>query len=596
MLKTLSKCIREYKLASILSPLFVTIEVILECIIPFIIAELINVIDTTVPGEIDMGQVWMYGGILVAMAVASLVSGALAGAFCARASAGFAKNVRKDMFYNIQTFSFENIDKYSTPSLVTRMTTDVWNLQMAYMMIVRIAVRCPVMIVFAAVMAFVMGGNLAWIFLAVIPVLAIALGIIMWKALPLFKKLFPKYDDMNESVQENIKGIRVVKSYVREEHEKEKFARTSGALCKEFTKAERLLAWNNPIMQFCFYGVICAVLYIGSYFIMTTAGGVDPVTTGEVSQLIVYGMQILSSLMMFSMVFAMIVMSMESARRICEILNEKSTLSNPAQPLYDVPDGSVDFDHVSFKYAANAEKNVLEDINLHIRSGETIGIIGGTGSSKTSLVNLISRLYDVTEGTVRVGGHDVREYDLETLRNQVAVVLQKNVLFSGTIKENLRWGNKEATDEQLVEACKLAQADDFIQSFPDKYDTYIEQGGTNVSGGQKQRLCIARALLKNPKILILDDSTSAVDTHTDALIRKAFRDYIPSTTKIIIAQRISSVEDADRIIVLESGKINGIGTHEELLKNNKIYSEVYYSQVKGSDASAAEGGAEHAEN
>ena len=596
MLKTLSKCIREYKLASILSPLFVTIEVILECIIPFIIAELINVIDTTVPGEIDMGQVWMYGGILVVMAIASLAAGALAGAFCARASAGFAKNVRKDMFYNIQTFSFENIDKYSTPSLVTRMTTDVWNLQMAYMMIVRIAVRCPVMIVFAAVMAFVMGGNLAWIFLAVIPVLAIALGIIMWKALPLFKKLFPKYDDMNESVQENIKGIRVVKSYVREEHEKEKFARTSGALCKEFTKAERLLAWNNPIMQFCFYGVICAVLYIGSYFIMTTAGGVDPVTTGEVSQLIVYGMQILSSLMMFSMVFAMIVMSMESARRICEILNEKSTLSNPENPLYDVPDGSIDFDGVSFKYAANAEKNVLEDINLHIRSGETIGIIGGTGSSKTSLVNLISRLYDVTEGTVRVGGHDVKEYDLETLRNQVAVVLQKNVLFSGTIKENLRWGNKEATDEQLVEACKLAQADDFIQSFPDKYDTYIEQGGTNVSGGQKQRLCIARALLKNPKILILDDSTSAVDTHTDALIRKAFRDYIPSTTKIIIAQRISSVEDADRIIVLESGKINGIGTHEELLKNNKIYSEVYYSQVKGSDASAAEGGAEHAEN
>lgn len=596
MLKTLVKCIREYKLASILSPLFVTIEVILECIIPFIIAELINVIDTTVPGEIDMGQVWMYGGILVVMAIASLASGALAGAFCARASAGFAKNVRKDMFYNIQTFSFENIDKYSTPSLVTRMTTDVWNLQMAYMMIVRIAVRCPVMIVFAAVMAFVMGGNLAWIFLAVIPVLAIALGIIMWKALPLFKKLFPKYDDMNESVQENIKGIRVVKSYVREEHEKEKFARTSGALCKEFTKAERLLAWNNPIMQFCFYGVICAVLYIGSYFIMTTAGGVDPVTTGEVSQLIVYGMQILSSLMMFSMVFAMIVMSMESARRICEILNEKSTLSNPENPLYDVPDGSIDFDSVSFKYAANAEKNVLEDINLHIRSGETIGIIGGTGSSKTSLVNLISRLYDVTEGTVRVGGHDVKEYDLETLRNQVAVVLQKNVLFSGTIKENLRWGNKEATDEQLAEACKLAQADDFIQSFPDKYDTYIEQGGTNVSGGQKQRLCIARALLKNPKILILDDSTSAVDTHTDALIRKAFRDYIPSTTKIIIAQRISSVEDADRIIVLESGKINGIGTHEELLKNNKIYSEVYYSQVKGSDASAAEGGAEHAEN
>ena len=579
MLKTLSKCIREYKLASILSPIFVTVEVVLECIIPFIIAQLINVIDQNVPTAIDMGQVWMYGGILVAMAIASLAAGALAGAFCSRASAGFAKNVRKDMFYNIQTFSFENIDKFSTPSLVTRMTTDVWNLQMAYMMIVRIAVRCPVMIVFAAVMAFVLGGNLAWIFLAVIPVLVIALLCIMMKALPMFQRLFPKYDDMNESVQENINAIRVVKSYVREDYEKQKFGRTAGNLCKEFTRAERLLAWNAPIMQFCFYGVICAVLYIGAYVIMDSAG---VVTTGEVSQLIVYGMQILSSLMMFSMVFAMIVMSMESARRICEILNEKSTLSNPAQPLYDVPDGSVDFDNVAFKYAANAEKDVLEGIDLHIRSGETIGIIGGTGSSKTSLVNLISRLYDVSEGCVKVGGHDVREYDLETLRNQVAVVLQKNVLFSGTIKENLRWGNKEATDEQLVEACKMAQADDFIRSFPDGYDTYIEQGGTNVSGGQKQRLCIARALLKEPKILILDDSTSAVDTHTDALIRKGFREYIPSTTKIIIAQRISSVEDADRIIVLDGGRINGIGTHEELLKNNQIYAEVYYSQVKGS--------------
>ena len=536
-----------------------------------------------------MGDVWMYGGILVAMAVVSLAAGALAGAFCARASAGFAKNIRKDMFYNIQTFSFENIDKYSTPSLVTRMTTDVWNLQMAYMMIVRIAVRCPVMIIFSAVMAFVMEASLAWIFLAVIPVLVIALMFIMWKALPLFKKLFPKYDDMNESVQENIKSIRVVKSYVREDYEKQKFAKTSGALCKEFTKAERLLAWNNPIMQFCFYGVICAVLYVGAYRIIETA---NPQMTGlqveTVSQLIVYGMQILSSLMMFSMVFAMIVMSMESARRICEILNEKSTLDNPEQPIYDVPDGTIDFDHVSFKYAANAEKNVLEDIDLHIRSGETIGIIGGTGSSKTSLVNLISRLYDVTEGCVKVGGHDVREYDLETLRNQVAVVLQKNVLFSGTIKENLRWGNKEATDEQLVEACRLAQADEFIQTFPDKYDTYIEQGGTNVSGGQKQRLCIARALLKNPKVLILDDSTSAVDTHTDALIRKALREYIPSTTKIIIAQRISSVEDADRIIVLDGGKINGIGTHEELLRGNRIYAEVYYSQVKGSDDKEAD--------
>ena len=592
MLKTLSKCIREYKTASILSPIFVTIEVVLECLIPFVIAQLINVIDQTSPAAIDMGKVWMYGGILIAMAVVSLVTGALAGAACARASAGFAKNVRKDMFYNIQTFSFENIDKFSTPSLVTRMTTDVWNLQMAYMMIVRIAVRCPIMIIFAAVMAFVLGGNLAWIFLAVIPVLVILLMIIMWKALPLFQKVFKKYDNLNESIQENIKGIRVVKSYVREDYEKQKFNRAADDVCKDFTRAERLLAWNSPIMQFCFYGVICAVLYIGAYIIMDSAGST---TTGEVSQLIVYGMQILSSLMMFSMVFAMIVMSLESARRICEILNEKSTLDNPENPIYDVSDGSIDFENVSFKYASNAEKNVLEGINLHIASGETIGIIGGTGSSKTSLVNLISRLYDVSEGSVKVGGHDVREYDLETLRNQVAVVLQKNVLFSGTIKENLRWGNKEATDEQLVEACKLAQADDFIQSFPEKYDTYIEQGGTNVSGGQKQRLCIARALLKNPKVIILDDSTSAVDTHTDALIRKAFREYIPTTTKIIIAQRISSVQNADRIIVLESGKINGIGTHEELLKSNKIYAEVYYSQVKGSDenAESAQGGEEN---
>lgn len=592
MLKTLSKCIREYKTASILSPIFVTIEVVLECLIPFVIAQLINVIDQTSPAAIDMGKVWMYGGILIAMAVVSLATGALAGAACARASAGFAKNVRKDMFYNIQTFSFENIDKFSTPSLVTRMTTDVWNLQMAYMMIVRIAVRCPVMIIFAAVMAFVLGGNLAWIFLAVIPVLVILLMIIMWKALPLFQKVFKKYDNLNESIQENIKGIRVVKSYVREDYEKQKFNRAADDVCRDFTRAERLLAWNSPIMQFCFYGVICAVLYIGAYIIMDSAGST---TTGEVSQLIVYGMQILASLMMFSMVFAMIVMSLESARRICEILNEKSTLDNPENPIYEVSDGSIDFDNVSFKYASNAEKNVLEGINLHIASGETIGIIGGTGSSKTSLVNLISRLYDVSEGSVKVGGHDVREYDLETLRNQVAVVLQKNVLFSGTIKENLRWGNKEATDEQLVEACKLAQADDFIQSFPEKYDTYIEQGGTNVSGGQKQRLCIARALLKNPKVIILDDSTSAVDTHTDALIRKAFREYIPTTTKIIIAQRISSVQDADRIIVLESGKINGIGTHEELLKSNKIYAEVYYSQVKGSDenAESAQGGEEN---
>lgn len=578
LLKTLAKSIREYKLASILSPLFVSIEVVLECLMPFVISMLVEVIESSTP---TMGEIWKYAGILVAIAVASLVTGTLAGAFCARASTGFAKNLRKDLYYHIQDFSFENIDKFSTPSLVTRMTTDVTNVQLSYMMIVRLAIRAPLMVVFSFVMAFVMGGDLAWIFLAVVPVVAFALFAIMYKVMPTFRRLFHKYDDMNESIQENVSGIRVVKAYVREEYEKEKFGKTSTALMKDFTKAERLLAWNDPIMQFAFYGVLSAVLFVGSYLIMSV--GEPMYNVARVSQLIVYGMQILSSVMMFSMVFAMIAMSGESARRIVEILTEKSTLHDPDDPVFEVKDGSIDFDHVDFKYSPTAEKNVLEDIDLHIKSGETIGIIGGTGSSKTSLVNLLSRLYDVTEGSVKVGGVDVRDYDLTALRNQVAVVLQKNVLFSGTIKENLRWGNPDATDEELVEACKLAQADDFIQSFPDKYDTYIEQGGTNVSGGQKQRLCIARALLKKPKILVLDDSTSAVDTHTDALIRKAFRDYIPTTTKIIIAQRISSVEDADRIIVMESGKVNAVGTHEELVKTNPIYAEVYHSQMKGAD-------------
>ena len=578
LLKTLAKSIREYKLASILSPLFVSIEVVLECLMPFVISMLVEVIESSTP---TMGEIWKYAGILVAIAVASLVTGTLAGAFCARASTGFAKNLRKDLYYHIQDFSFENIDKFSTPSLVTRMTTDVTNVQLSYMMIVRLAIRAPLMVVFSFVMAFVMGGDLAWIFLAVVPLVAFALFAIMYKVMPTFRRLFHKYDDMNESIQENVSGIRVVKAYVREEYEKEKFGKTSTALMKDFTKAERLLAWNDPIMQFAFYGVLSAVLFVGSYLIMSV--GEPMYNVARVSQLIVYGMQILSSVMMFSMVFAMIAMSGESARRIVEILTEKSTLHDPDDPVFEVKDGSIDFDHVDFKYSPTAEKNVLEDIDLHIKSGETIGIIGGTGSSKTSLVNLLSRLYDVTEGSVKVGGVDVRAYDLTALRNQVAVVLQKNVLFSGTIKENLRWGNPDATDEELVEACKLAQADDFIQSFPDKYDTYIEQGGTNVSGGQKQRLCIARALLKKPKILVLDDSTSAVDTHTDALIRKAFREYIPTTTKIIIAQRISSVEDADRIIVMESGKVNAVGTHEELVKTNPIYAEVYHSQVKGAD-------------
>ena len=593
MLKRLAKCIREYKLPSVLSAVLVTGEVIFECLLPFIIAELLNYLNGAGAGNYAL-EMWgtgrlgigQYALILVGMSIASLACGALAGLCCARASAGFAKNLRKDLYYKVQEFSFENIDKFSTPSLVTRMTTDVTNVQFSFMMIIRMAIRSPMMMIFSVVMTFVMGGHLAWIFLGVIFPLAAILFLIMWRVMPIFRRVFKKYDNLNESIQENVKGIRVVKSYVREDYEKEKFDRAATDVQRDFTKAERILAWNNPVMQFFFYSVLSATLFVGSYFVLkkTPVGMGVTLEYTVISQLIVYGMQILMSLMMFSMVFAMIAMSVESARRICEILNEESTLHSPQNPVYEVEDGSVDFDGVSFKYASNAEKNVLEDIDLHIRSGETIGIIGGTGSSKTSLVNLISRLYDASEGSVKVGGRDVKEYDLEALRNQVAVVLQKNVLFSGTIKENLRWGNPDATDEELVEACKLAQADEFIQAFPDKYDTYIEQGGTNVSGGQKQRLCIARALLKKPKILILDDSTSAVDTHTDALIRKAFREYSPSTTKIIIAQRTSSVEDADRIIIMEGGRIDGIGTHEELLDKNPIYTEVYRTQNKGGKA------------
>lgn len=577
MLKVLIKSVREYKTASILSPIFVSLEVVLECLIPFVIAKLVNAIDVGAGATIKMGDIWMYGGILLSMAFASLVCGALSGVFCAKASAGYAKNLRKDLYYKVQDFSFENIDKFSTPSLVTRMTTDVTNVQFSYMMIIRIAVRCPLMLIFSLVMTFIMGGNLGWIFVAVIPPLSALLLLIMKKAMPLFHRVFKKYDNLNESIQENVRGIRVVKSYVREEHEKQKFDRAATEVQLDFTKAERLLAWTNPIMQFFFYGVLSTVLFLGSYIILKSNGATS---VGEVSQLIVYGMQILMSLMMFSMVFAMIVMSLESARRICEILGEESTIKSPDNAVTEVSDGSVDFDGVSFKYSAAAERFALENVDLHIRSGETIGIIGGTGSSKTTLVNLISRLYDTSEGSVRVGGRDVRDYDLTALRNSVAVVLQKNELFSGTIKENLRWGDPDATDEQLVEACRLAQADEFIQSFPDGYDTHIEQGGANVSGGQKQRLCIARALLKKPKVLILDDSTSAVDTHTDALIRKAFREYIPETTKIIIAQRTSSVEDADRIVIMDGGKIDAIGTHKQLLGVNRIYTEVYTTQNK----------------
>ena len=581
MIKTLAKCIREYKAAAILSPLFVSLEVVCECLIPFFITALGKTFISTESVYGDLNNILMWGGILIAVSFASLLFGALSGVFCAKASAGFAKNVRKDLYYKVQEFSFENIDKFSTPSLVTRMTTDITNVQMAFMMIIRIAVRAPMMMIFSLVMAFVMGGVLAWIFVAAIPPLTLILLLLMKKAMPLFHRVFKKYDNLNESIQENIKGIRVVKSYVREDYEKQKFGAAAEEVCYDFTRAERILAWNNPAMQFFFYAVLSTVLFVGSYLIFGTGGSINYL---EVSQLVVYGMQILMSLMMFSFVFVMIVMSIESARRICEILSEKSPLQSPENPVTQVADGSVDFENVSFKYSEAADRNVLEGVNLHIKSGETVGIIGGTGSSKTSLVNLLSRLYDVSEGSVKVGGRDVREYDIESLRNQVAVVLQKNVLFSGTIKENLRWGDANATDEELEEVCRLAQADEFIQGFPDGYDTHIEQGGTNVSGGQKQRLCIARALLKKPKVLILDDSTSAVDTKTDALIRKALREYLPETTKFIIAQRVSSVEDADRIIVLDGGKINGMGTHEELVKTNAIYSEVFRSQTKGGEA------------
>ena len=577
MLKDLMKCIREYKKASLQAPVLVSLEVVMECIIPFIISRLVN----EIKAGCGFSVIVSYGALLAGMATLSLIFGIGAGNACSTASCGFAKNLRKDMFYNIQEFSFANIDKFSTSSLVTRLTTDVSNVQLAYMMIVRTAIRCPLMLVFAFVMAFVMGGRMAVIFLLVIPVLAVGLGLVIKNAMPLFKRVFRKYDRLNASIQENIKGMRVVKSYNREVFEQEKFGLAADDVCMDFTRAEKILAFNHPLMQFCLYSVMIFVLYFGSYTIITSRG-LD-LDVGQFSALLTYNFQILSSLMMLSMVFVMITMASESARRIAEVLDEKSSLANPENPVYEVKDGSIDFENVSFKYSEKADKMALSDINLHIRSGQTIGIIGGTGSSKSSLIQLISRLYDATEGTVKVGGRDVKEYDLDTLRNQVAVVLQKNVLFSGTIKENLRWGNKEATDEEMKAACELAQADEFIMRLPKQYDTYIEQGGSNVSGGQKQRLCIARALLKKPKVLILDDSTSAVDTRTDSLIRKGFKEYIPETTKIIIAQRISSVQEADRIIVMDGGRIVDFGTHEELMKSSEIYQEVYESQNKAGD-------------
>ncbi|MFU0827363.1 MAG: putative multidrug resistance ABC transporter ATP-binding/permease protein YheI [Lachnoclostridium sp.] len=577
MIKQLAGSIREYKKASIVTPILVSLEVVIECIIPFIVANLVNNIKAGCGLNIIIND----GIKLIILAALSLTFGTVAGSTCATAACGFAKNLRKDMFYNIQNYSFENIDKFLASSLITRMTTDVTNVQNAYMMLIRMAIRAPLMIIFAFVMAFVMGGRMAWILLVVVPILAVGLGIVIYKTMPLFRKVFKKYDALNSSIQENIKGMRVVKSFVREEYEQKKFDAAAEDVRADFTKAERILAINGPLMQFCMYVVMTFVLSVGSYTIITTRG-LD-FDIGQFSSLLTYNFMILSSLMMLSMVFVMITMAGESAKRIVEVISEKSTLTNPENPVYEVKDGSISFENVSFKYSKKAERMALSNINLQIKSGETIGIIGGTGSSKSTLIQLISRLYDATEGVVKVGGVDVKEYDLEALRNQVAVVLQKNILFSGTIKDNLRWGNKNATDEEMIHACKLACADEFIQQFPKGYDTYIEQGGANVSGGQKQRLCIARALLKKPKILILDDSTSAVDTKTDARIRKALKTYMPETTKIIIAQRTASVEDADRIIVMDGGTINGIGTHEQLLKENAIYRETYYSQNKAGD-------------
>ncbi len=586
IVKTLSRSIREYKKTSILTPLLVTVEVVMECAIPFVIANLVN----QMQAGCSMGVIAQYGAALLVMALISLVFGGAAGATCANASAGFARNLRKDMFYKIQDYSFENIDKFSVSSLVTRLTTDISNVQMAYMMIIRVAVRCPLMLVFSFVMGFVMGGRLAMIFLFTIPLLLIGLILVIRAATPLFRKVFRKYDALNDSVQENVQAMRVVKSYVREDYEKKKFAAAAENVQRDFTKAERIMALNGPMMQFCIYAGMVFVMSYGSYTVITSMG-LD-LNVGQMSSMLTYSFQILMSLMMLSMVFTMITMSQESAERIVEVLSEESTLTSPPQALTEVKDGSIDFEHVSFKYSKKAERNALSDIDLHIKSGEVIGILGGTGSSKSSLIQLIPRLYDVTEGCVKVGGVDVRKYDLETLRNQVAVVLQKNVLFSGTIKDNLRWGNPNATDAEMEQACRLAQADEFIQLFPDKYDTWIEQGGSNVSGGQKQRLCIARALLKKPKILILDDSTSAVDTRTDALIRQGFREFIPETTKIIIAQRVASVQDADRIIMMEGGRIAAIGNHEQLMQTSKVYRELYNTQNRKSNNAGGDKDAE----
>ena len=576
MFKRLLQCVREYKKPTVLTLIFIVGEAIIETLIPFITADLVN----QIKAGAELSVVAKRGALLAVMACVSLACGGIAGFCCARASAGFAKNVRHDLYAQVGAFSFENIDKFSTSSLVTRMTTDVQNVQMSYMMIIRTAIRSPLMLIFSVVMAFVMGGKLALTFVVIIPVLAFGLWLVGQKAMPAFRSVFRKYDRLNESIEENVRGMRVVKGFSREEHEKQKFGAAAENISRDFTRAERIVAWNRPIMQICMYFNMIFVLVVGSQMAIDSIGGVD---VGQLSAMLTYGMQVLMSLMMLSMIYVILTMSAESMKRICEVLGERPTLKNPENPVCCVADGSIDFDNVNFKYSAKAKRNSLSDVDLHVTSGMTVGIIGGTGSGKTSLVQLIPRLYDATEGCVRVGGIDVREYDIKTLRDAVAMVLQKNLLFSGTIKENLRWGNPDATDEELIEACKLSQAHDFVSSFPDGYDTYIEQGGTNVSGGQKQRLCIARALLKKPKILILDDSTSAVDTKTDAMIRAGFKTYIPETTKIIIAQRVASVEDADLILVMENGAIAAAGKHDALIESCEIYREIYQQQTKGGD-------------
>ena len=592
VMRNLMKSIRDYKPYTVATPLLVLGEVACEMTIPFVTA---NLIDTIKVGA-TVEELLPTSGLLVLLAITSLFFGAAAGITCSHASCGFAKNLRRDLFYKIQTFSFANIDDFSSSSLVTRLTTDITNVQQAFMMMIRIAVRSPLVLIFAFTMAFAMGGSVATVYLVIIPILGFGLFYIIHLVRPIFSRVFHKYDALNESVEENVSGMRVVKSFVREDYEKSKFARAAQDVCADFTRAEKLLAFNNPMMNICVNGAFVVIIYLGSKIIITTQGQAFDI--GQMSSIFTYGFQILMSLMQLSMIFVMVTMADESARRINDVLEATPTIKAPAEPIREVADGSIDFDGVSFKYSARAERQALSDIDLHIKSGETIGIIGGTGSAKSTLVNLIARLYDATEGRVRVGGVDVRDYDLDTLRKQVAMVLQKNVLFSGTIAENLRWGDPDATDEEVREAARLACADEFVDTFPKGYDTWIEQGGTNVSGGQKQRLCIARALLRRPKVLILDDSTSAVDTKTDAKIREGLASYLPDTTKLIIAQRISSVQEADRIIIMEGGRIAQIGTHEELLQTSEIYRETFNSQNKmtkggsedSSDAQAKEGG------